>query len=42
MCFVIFSLSAMDSFGVNYTAPLSDGLPGGLRRLLLRGPKGEN
>lgn len=42
MCFVIFSLSAMDSFGVNYTAPLSDGLPGGLLRLLLRGPKSEN
>ena len=42
LCLLIFSLSSMDSFGVNYTAPLSDGSGGGLKRLLLRGPKADN
>ena len=42
LCVLIFTLSSMDSFGVNYTAPLSDGSPGGLRRLLLREPKRQN
>ena len=31
-------LADLDSFGVNYTAPLSDGREAALRRLLLRGP----
>lgn len=39
LCLVVFGLSSMDSFGVNYTAPLSDGLPHPLSRLLLRKPK---
>ena len=39
LCLLIFTLASMDSFGVNYTAPLSDGSSGGLRRLLLRMPK---
>ena len=42
LCLVVFGLSSMDSFGVNYTAPLSDGLPHSLRRLLLRSPKRKN
>lgn len=42
LCVLIFSLASMDSFGVNYTAPLSDGEPGGLLRLLFRAPKTEN
>jgi len=42
LCVLIFSLASMDSFGVNYTAPLSDGKPGGLLRLLFRAPKTEN
>lgn len=42
LCLLIFRLSAIDSFGINYTAPLSDGMPGGLRRLLLRKPKHED
>lgn len=42
LCLLIFALSAMDSFGVNYTAPLSDGRGNGLMRLLLRGPKADN
>jgi len=42
LCLLIFGLSSMDSFGVNYTAPLSDGSGGGLKRLLLRGPKADN
>ena len=41
-CLVTLHLCSMDSFGLNYTAPLSDGLPGGLSRLLLRPPKTEN
>lgn len=36
---VIFSLARIDSFGVNYTAPLSDGLPGGFIKLFWRKPK---
>ena len=42
LCLVVFGLSSMDSFGINYTAPLSDGLPHSLRRLLLRIPKRDN
>jgi len=38
-CLLLLHLSDIDSFGVNYTAPLSDGEPGGLLRLLLRPPK---
>ncbi len=36
---LIFLLARIDSFGVNYTAPLSDGLPGGLLKLFVRVPK---
>ena len=42
LCLIIFRLSSIDSYGVNYTAPLSDGRPGGLLRLLLRIPKRYN
>lgn len=38
-CLVVFLLARMDSFGVNYTAPLSEGMPGGLVRLFVRLPK---
>lgn len=38
-CLVTLHLAGMDSFGVNYTAPVSDGQPGGIRRLLLKIPK---
>jgi len=38
-CLILLLLAGMDSYGVNYTAPLSDGLPGGLFRLLIRVPK---
>ena len=38
-CLVLLHLSDLDSFGTNYTAPLSSGRPGGLGRLLLRWPK---
>ncbi len=36
---LLLHLASLDSFGVNYTAPLSDGLRGNLRRLLLQVPK---
>ena len=42
LCLVLLHLAGMDSFGLNYTAPLSDGRPLGLARLLLRVPKREN
>ena len=38
-CLVVFLLARMDSFGLNYTAPLSEGMPGGLLRLFVRLPK---
>ena len=38
-CLLLLHLGDLDSFGVNYTAPLSDGRPLGLLRLLLRPPK---
>ena len=38
-CLLLLHLGDLDSFGVNYTAPLSDGRPLGLMRLLLRPPK---
>lgn len=41
-CLFLLLLSSMDSFGVNYTAPLSDGKPFGLFRLLFHGPKPKN
>jgi len=42
LCFLVWRLSLMDSFGVNYTAPLSGGEPRGLARTLLRKPKPED
>ena len=42
LCLVLLHLAQIDSFGVNYTAPLSDGARHPLRRLLLRGPKRED
>lgn len=39
ICLVVFLLARMDSFGINYTAPLSEGIPGGLLRLFVRLPK---
>lgn len=38
-CLVLLHLASMDSFGYNYTAPLSDGYRGALLRLLVRLPK---
>lgn len=38
-CLMLLHLARLDSFGVNYTAPVSDGKPGGLFRLLIRRPK---
>lgn len=38
-CILLVHLASIDSFGVNYTAPLSDGKPFALLRLLLRPPK---
>jgi hypothetical protein len=38
-CLLLWHLAGIDSFGVNYTAPLSDGLRGNLRRALLHPPK---
>ena len=38
-CLLLLHLGDLDSFGVNYTAPLSDGRPLGFLRLLLRPPK---
>ena len=42
LCFIVWYLCTMDSFGVNYTAPLSGGRPGALARAFLRKPKKEN
>ncbi len=39
LCLIVFLLARMDSFGGNYTAPLSEGMPGGLLRLFVRLPK---
>ena len=39
LCLLLWHLAGIDSFGVNYTAPLSDGLRGNLRRALLHPPK---
>jgi len=41
-CFVLLLLANMDSFGRNYTAPLSGEAPFGLFRLLWRGPRPDN
>lgn len=41
LCFAVWQLCTMDSFGTNYTAPLSDGRPHSLRRTFLRPPKPE-
>ena len=38
-CLLLLHLADLDSFGSNYTAPLSSGRPGGVGKLLLRGPK---
>ena len=38
LCLLLWHLAGIDSFGVNYTAPLSDGLRGNLRRALLHPP----
>lgn len=38
-CLVLLHLANIDSFGVNYTAPLTDGEPLGLFRLLFMPPK---
>lgn len=37
-CLLLLHLADLDSFGVDYTAPLSSGRPGGMSRLLLRRP----
>ena len=39
LCLLLLHLSSLDNFGANYTAPLSGGRPGALRRLLLRTPE---
>jgi len=39
LCLILLHLGDLDSFGVNYTAPLSDSRPFPLARLLLRPPK---
>ena len=41
-CLLLLHLGDLDSFGGNYTAPLSDGQPFGILRLLLRPPKSWN
>ena len=38
-CLLLLHLADLDSFGVDYTAPLSSGRPGGMSRLLLRLPR---
>ena len=38
-CLLLLHLADLDSFGVDYTAPLSSGRPGGAARLLLRLPR---
>ena len=39
LALLLLHLASLDSFGVNYSAPMSDGLRGNLRRLLLMPPK---
>ena len=39
VCLLLLHLADIDSFGVNYTAPLSSGQPFGLFKLLIRVPK---
>ena len=39
LCLLLLHLAQIDSFGRSYTAPLSDGEPFPLLRLLLRPPK---
>lgn len=39
LCLLLLHLAKLDSFGVNYTAPLSDGEPFPLIRLLVKKPK---
>lgn len=39
MCLMVWRLCTVDNFGVNYTAPMSDGRPLSLARTLLRKPK---
>ena len=39
LCLLLLHLAKIDSFGVNYTAPLSDGEPFPLLRLLVKKPK---
>ena len=41
LCLLLLHLSEMDSLGRNYTAPLSDGDPRPLTRLLIKGPTHE-
>lgn len=41
-CLLLLHLAGIDSFGVNYTAPLSDDRPFPVLRLLLRKPKPQN
>ncbi len=41
-CLMLLLLASMDSFGINYTAPLSDGRPWSLFRLLIQIPKSKN
>ena len=41
-CLILLHLADLDSFGRDYTAPLSSGQAGGLARLLLRPPKLRN
>ena len=38
LCLLLLHLAELDSLGLNYTAPLSDGRPLPLLRLILRGP----
>lgn len=38
-CALLLHLAGIDSFGVSYTAPLSEGLRGALKRLLLKKPE---
>lgn len=39
LCLLLLHLAKLDSFGINYSAPLSDGEPFPLLRLLVRKPK---
>lgn len=38
LCLLLLHLAGLNSFGIDYTAPLSDGMRGNLRRLLLQPP----